>query len=91
VTLTQPAPAPAPDLGVEPTPNVLCPAYLPSGCTRVATSAGVKSCCDRALIACEPCRESVAHILGAWWLQQYGTRPPCRCGGTTDDIAWRPL
>jgi hypothetical protein len=70
---------------------VLCPEYLPPECTLLATSVGVKSCCRQDLLACEPCRANLDHILLVWWPQHYGTRPPCRCGSTTTDITWRPL
>lgn len=89
MSLTQPAPAP--DLGVDLNRPVLCPEYLASVCAVVATSVGVKSCCHRALIACEPCRANVDHVLLVWWPEQYGTPAVCRCGGTTTDITWRPL
>ena len=85
----QPA-QPLPELDPDELVRVLCRCGI-GGCVRIATEAGVKSCCRRVIVTCASCRVSVHHTLTVWWPQQYGSRPPCRCGGTTDDIAWRPL
>lgn len=71
--------------------TVPCPGYFAADCTRLATSVGMKSCCNRPLLACDACRPVLEHTLTVWWLEQYGTKAPCRCGGTTDRLEWRPL